>query len=76
MLQYIAMKIKELTKKRILSVPSPTCGATEHLCELPTGTRHTESHRDRRFSAADAVEMTLRERPRSGRIFDLIMGRL
>jgi len=51
------MKTKELTLKQILSVPCPTCGAaTEEACELHTGARRTEPHRDRKLSAAEAVE--------------------
>ena len=54
---YIAVKTKELTLKQILSVPCPTCGAaTQKACELHTGARRTEPHRDRKLSAAEAVE--------------------
>ena len=57
-LHYIAVKTKELTLKQILSVPCPTCGAAaEKACELHTGTLRTEPHRDRKLSAAEAVEM-------------------
>ena len=51
------MKAKELTLKQIVSVPCPTCGADiEEPCELNTGAHRTEPHRDRKLSAADAVE--------------------
>jgi hypothetical protein len=51
------VKSKELTLKQILSVPCPTCGAaTEEPCELHTGAPRTEPHRDRKLSAAEAVE--------------------
>jgi hypothetical protein len=53
----VAMKTKELTLKQILSVPCPTCGAaTEESCELHSGAPRTEPHRDRKLSAAEAVE--------------------
>jgi len=54
---YVAVKTKDLTLKQILSVPCPTCGAThEEACELHTGALRTEPHRDRKLSAAEAVE--------------------
>jgi hypothetical protein len=38
-------------------VPCPTCGAAlEEGCVLHTGARRTEPHRDRKLSAAEAVE--------------------
>jgi hypothetical protein len=53
----VVVKTKELTPKQIVSVPCPTCGAaTEEACELHTGALRTEPHRDRKLSAADAVE--------------------
>jgi hypothetical protein len=56
-LHYVVVKTKELTVKQILSVPCPTCGAaTEEACELQTGALRTEPHRDRKLSAAEAVE--------------------
>ena len=56
-LYYAAVKTKELTLKQILSVPCPTCGAAiKEACELHTGARRTEPHRDRKLSAAEAVE--------------------
>jgi len=56
-LHHALVKAKELTLKQILSVPCPTCGAaTEEACELHTGDPRTEPHRDRKLSAADAVE--------------------
>jgi hypothetical protein len=60
---HAVMKTKELTPKQILSVRCPTCGAaTGEVCELNTGTPRTEPHRDRKLSAADAVEMKLSKR--------------
>ena len=57
-LHHIAVKTKELTPKQILSVGCPTCGAAaEEACELHTGALRTEPHRDRKLSAAEAVEM-------------------
>ena len=51
------VKAKELTLKQMFSVPCPTCGAAiKEPCELNSGTRRTEPHRDRKLSAAEAVE--------------------
>jgi len=51
------VKTKELTPKQILSVPCATCGAAiGEACELHTGALRTEPHRDRKLSAAEAVE--------------------
>jgi hypothetical protein len=62
-LHYVVVKTKELTLKQILSVPCPTCGAAiEEACELRTGARRTESHRDRKLSAAEAVERSQSKR--------------
>jgi hypothetical protein len=59
-LQYAVVKTKELTPKQILSVPCNTCAAAiGEVCELHTGASRTEPHRDRKFSAADAVETKL-----------------
>ena len=56
-LHHVVVKTKELTLKQTLSVPCPTCGAeTEEPCELHTGALRTEPHRDRKLSAADALE--------------------
>ena len=56
-LHYAVVKTKELTPKQILSVPCATCGAaTGEACELHTGAPRTEPHRDRKLSAAEAVE--------------------
>jgi hypothetical protein len=53
----VLVKTKKLTPKQILSVPCPTCGApTDEACELVAGALRTEPHRDRKLSAADAVE--------------------
>jgi hypothetical protein len=57
------MKTKELTPKQLLSVRCPVCGAAlGKVCELNSGAPRTEPHRDRKFSAADAVERKLRRR--------------
>jgi len=54
---YVRMKSKELTLKQILSVRCMTCGAAVgEACELHTGAPRTEPHRDRKLSAAEAVE--------------------
>jgi hypothetical protein len=53
----VVMKTKELTPEQILSVPCATCGAAiGEACELHTGALRTEPHRDRKLSAAEAVE--------------------
>jgi hypothetical protein len=53
----VVVKTKELTRKQILSVPCPICGAAkEDACELHTGALRNEPHRDRKLSAAEAVE--------------------
>jgi len=56
-MHYDLVKAKELTPKQVLAVSCPTCGAAiEEPCELNTGAQRTEPHRDRKLSAADAVE--------------------
>jgi hypothetical protein len=51
------MKIRELTKDQLLSVPCPTCGAAvKEPCERTTGSRRSEPHRDRKLIAADAQQ--------------------
>lgn len=56
-LHYVVVKIKELTPEQILTVPCTTCGAAiGEACELHTGDLRTEPHRDRKLSAAEAVE--------------------
>lgn len=53
----VVVKAKELTPKQILSVPCSTCGAAVgEACELHTGAPRAEPHRDRKLSAAEAVE--------------------
>jgi hypothetical protein len=56
----------------VFSVPYPTCGAaTEEACEPPTGGLRNEPHRDRKLSAAEAVET----KPGKGRPFLSGIGR-
>jgi len=51
------VKSNQLTPKQISSVACPTCGAAiGEPCELHTGALRSEPHRDRKLSAADAVE--------------------
>ena len=51
------VKSNELTPKQLSSVPCPTCGAAiGEPCELHSGALRSEPHRDRKLSAADAVE--------------------
>jgi hypothetical protein len=53
----LLVKTRELTPKQILSVRCITCGAAiGEVCELHTGAPRTEPHRDRKLTAADAVE--------------------
>ena len=57
LLHHLPVKSKELTAKQIISVPCQTCGAAiEEPCELHTGALRSEPHRDRKLSAADALE--------------------
>jgi hypothetical protein len=59
----MVVKAKELTPRQVLSVPCTTCGAAVgEVCELHTGAPRTEPHRDRKLSAAEAVEMKLAKR--------------
>jgi hypothetical protein len=59
------MKTKELGVKQIHSVRCTTCGAaTGESCELHSGALRFEPHRDRRLSAADALE-TNRVKPQA-----------
>jgi len=54
---HACVKTKELTPQQMLSVPCTTCGASiGEACELHSGAPRTEPHRDRRLSAAEAVE--------------------
>src|SRR5579863_2901091 len=53
----VGVKVRELTPKQIMSVPCTTCGAAiGEVCELHSGAPRTEPHRDRKLSAAEAVE--------------------
>jgi hypothetical protein len=62
LLHYLPVKSKELTPKQFLLVPCNTCGAAiEEPCELHTGALRSEPHRDRKLSAADAVEIKSRQ---------------
>jgi len=59
----VGVKTRELTPKQVLSVPCTTCGAAiGEVCELHTGAPRTEPHRDRKLSAAEAVETKLSKR--------------
>jgi hypothetical protein len=51
----VFVKAKKTTSNRIEVVSCPTCGAGPgEKCELPTGQRRTEPHRDR-LLAADSM---------------------
>ena len=59
----VRVKTRELIPKQIVSVPCTTCGAAVgEACELHTGAPRTEPHRDRKLSAAEAVETKLGKR--------------
>ena len=59
----VVVKTKELTPKQMRSVPCSTCGAAVgEACELHTGAPRTEPHRNRKLSAAEAVETKLGKR--------------
>ena len=50
------MKIRELTKNQLLSVPCPTCGvAIQEPCELITGYPRNEPHQNSKLIAADPL---------------------
>ena len=50
------MTSRALTTKQILIVPCPTCGAKRNKpCELASGRRRTEAHRERRWVASDKL---------------------
>jgi len=51
------MKIKELTRKQLSSVPCPTCGApVGKRCLLLSGAPRSAPHMERKLSAAETVE--------------------
>jgi hypothetical protein len=53
----VRMKKKGLTSKQLSSVPCPTCGAAAgKRCVLQSGGPRREPHRDRKFSASEAIE--------------------
>jgi len=63
-LHHVAVKTRELTRKQILSVPCPTCRAViGKACALLTGALRSKPHRDRKLSAAEAVERSQSKRP-------------
>jgi hypothetical protein len=52
------MKIKQLTEKELFPVRCPTCGAAiGQPCKLHPDGQRSELHADRKFAAAEAVEM-------------------
>jgi hypothetical protein len=57
-LHHAIVKSKDLTEKQILAVPCTTCGAAVgEVCELNSGAPRSEAHRERKFSAAEALEI-------------------
>lgn len=54
------MKVKELTRKQMFFVASPTCGvATGKQCVLIAGGLRNEPHTDRKLLAAEAMKKKL-----------------
>src|SRR6267143_6865977 len=65
------MKTKELTLKQMNSVRCTACGAaTGEPCELHSGALRFQPHRDRKLSAADALERN--DIKRKAAIFGLV----
>jgi len=52
------MKLKDLTPGLVVSVRCPTCGAaSERPCLLYSGDPHIDSHIERKFYAAETIEI-------------------
>ena len=50
----VRMKTKEAAEEQALAVPCPTCGARKNKpCELASGKRRTDPHRERLWAASD-----------------------
>lgn len=61
LVHYLPMKA-EPTLKQILAVRCPTCGAAPgQRCELSTGQPRTEPHSDRRWIAADKINLPMKK---------------
>jgi hypothetical protein len=59
------MRMSDVTRKQLSSVPCPTCGvARGEQCLLHSGGLRSEPHVDRKFAAAEAIE---RKRSARGR---------
>jgi hypothetical protein len=53
---HIRMRITDMTRKQLLSVPCPTCGvAAGQRCVLHSGRLRKEPHVDRKLWATEAV---------------------
>ncbi len=51
------MRVKDLTPKRLLSVPCPTCGAPAgKRCERYSGVPRKEPHVERKLAATEAIK--------------------
>jgi hypothetical protein len=62
------MKMKERAEKRMLAVTCPTCGAEKNKpCELASGKRRTDPHRERQWAASDKRIIDAAERISNGR---------
>jgi hypothetical protein len=56
-LHHEKMKTKDLTREQAQELSCPTCGARRgEACELSTGMRRTNPHRDRLLHAAEEFE--------------------
>jgi len=52
------MRLEDLTPELVVSVPCPTCGAaSERPCLLYSGDPHIDSHIERKFYAAETIEL-------------------
>jgi hypothetical protein len=52
------MRLEDLTPKLVLSVPCPTCrAAPEQPCLLYSGAPHIDLHIERKFYAAETIEL-------------------
>jgi hypothetical protein len=57
------VKARDLSLKQIQSVACPTCAAAiQESCELHSGALRFEPHRDRKFSAAEAIAAKSRKK--------------
>jgi len=54
----VPVRMRDLTPEQLFSVPCPTCGvAAGKRCLLHSGALRSESHVDRKLSAAETIEV-------------------